>query len=108
MRTWEEAKQEHLAEVLKKYKIQNIVGIFAYGSQNYNAHTADSDWDTKVIYVPSFNELVLSSPVNETLEFPNGEHCEIKDIREMVKNFKKQNINFTEILFTKFNWINPN
>lgn len=108
MRSWEEAKQEHLAEVLKKYNIQNIVGIFAYGSQNYNSYTEDSDWDTKVIYVPSFEELTLSSPVNETIELSNGEHCEIKDIREMVKNFKKQNINFTEILFTKYNWVNPN
>ena len=107
MRSWEEAKQEHLAEVLKKYNIQNIVGIFAYGSQNYNSDTENSDWDTKVIYVPSFEDLALSSPVSETLELSNGEHCEIKDIREMVKMFKKQNINFTEILFTKYNWVNP-
>lgn len=107
MRSWEEARKEHLAVVLEKYNIDNILGIFAYGSQNYNAQSADSDWDTKVIYIPSFDELVLSSIVNETIELPNGEHCVIKDIREMIKNYLKQNINFTETLFTEYKWINP-
>ena len=46
-------------------------------------------------------------PLSKELILPNNEHCEIKDIREMVKNFKKQNINFIEILFTEYFILNP-
>jgi hypothetical protein len=37
----------------------------------------------------------------------NLEHIDLKDIRLMFDCFKKQNINFVEILFTKFKIINP-
>jgi hypothetical protein len=37
----------------------------------------------------------------------NGAHLELKDIREMCKMWKKQNINFIEILFTDYYMINP-
>ena len=36
----------------------------------------------------------------------NNEHIDVKDIRLMFDNFKKQNINFLEILFTKFGIVN--
>jgi hypothetical protein len=38
---------------------------------------------------------------------PNNEHLDIKDIRLMFECFKKQNINFVEILFTEYKIINP-
>ena len=111
----------HKQNLFKKgYKEENILGIFVYGSQNYNLDTEDSDWDTKAIIVPSFRDLVLEDTVSEQIEIYNiyngiyccdkdstGEHCEVKDIREMVNMFKKQNINFIEILFTEYKWINP-
>ena len=108
MRKWEEALKEHKAAVLAAgFKEENIVGIFAYGSQNYGVATETSDWDTKAIIVPSYEELVLRPPVSREIHLENEEHCEVKDIREMVNMFKKQNINFIEILFTKYKWINP-
>lgn len=74
-----------------------------YGSQNYNLATAESDIDTKSIVLPSFEDIVLGRPpVTTTHMFDNGEQCDIKDIREMVKCWRKQNINFLEILFTKY------
>ena len=78
-----------------------------YGSQNYDLATAESDIDTKSIVLPSFEDIVLGRPpVTTTHMFDNGEQCDIKDIREMVKCWRKQNINFLEILFTKYFVIN--
>lgn len=108
MRTWEEALKEHKAAVLAAgFKEENIVGIFAYGSQNYGVATETSDWDTKAIIVPSYEELVLRPPVSREIHLENEEHCEVKDIREIVNMFKKQNINFLEILYTEYKWLNP-
>lgn len=108
MRSWEKALQEHKEAVLSAgFTESNILGIFAYGSQNYGVATENSDWDTKAIIVPSYEELVLRPPVSREIKLANGEHCEIKDIREIVNMFKKQNINFIEILYTQYKWLNP-
>ena len=108
MRPWKIALQEHRNAILNAgFKEENILGIFAYGSQNYGVATDNSDWDTKAVIVPSFEELVLQPPVSRELQLGNGEHCEVKDIREMVNNYKKQNINFIETLYTEYKWINP-
>lgn len=108
MRTWEEALKEHKAAVLAAgFKEKNIVGIFAYGSQNYGVATENSDWDTKAIIVPTYENLILQPQISKEIHLTNGEHCEVKDIREIVKMFKKQNINFLEILYTEYKWVNP-
>jgi predicted nucleotidyltransferase len=103
--------EEHV-RVVKEYLGNNqdgLLGVFLYGSQNYNLMTDNSDIDTKAIYIPSYEELVFDKPKSVEIEvntFFNNEHCELKDIREMVKMWKKQNINFMEILFTDYYWIN--
>ena len=109
MLNWETALENHKnAMVAAGFKEENILGIFAYGSQNYNFATENSDWDTKAIIVPSFEDLVLKRPVTKEVKVEEtDEHCEVKDIREMVEMFKKQNINFIEILFTEYKWVNP-
>lgn len=94
--------KEHYDFVLQHYKESQILGVFLYGSQNYNLHTEESDVDTKAIYIPTLEELAFEKPISKELVLPNGEHCEVKDIREIVKNFKKQNINFVELLFTDY------
>ena len=107
MRTWEEALKEHYEAVIAAgYENKNILGIFAYGSQNYGVETENSDWDTKAIIVPTWEDLVFQPPVSKEIHLVNGEHCEVKDIREIVKMFKKQNINFIEILYTEYKWVN--
>lgn len=99
--------EEHYNFLLKHYKSNQILGVFLFGSQNYNLATENSDVDTKAIYIPTLEELVFNEkPLSKVFDLPNGEKCEIKDIREMVKNFKKQNINFIEILFTKYYYLN--
>lgn len=98
--------QEHYDYLTQLYPPEQILGVFLYGSQNYGTDTENSDVDTKAILVPTLEDLCLSNPVSKEIHLPNDEHCEVKDIREMVKQFRKQNINFIEILFTKYKIIN--
>lgn len=85
-----------------------IVGIFLQGSQNYELDYEGSDIDCKAIILPSFTDIVLNNkPVSTTHVLLNNEHIDLKDIRLMFDCFKKQNINFVEILFTKYKIINP-
>ena len=86
-----------------------MVGVFLQGSQNYNLQYEDSDIDTKAIILPKFNDFVLNNkPVSTTLILESNEHIDLKDIRLMFECFKKQNINFIEILFTEYYILNPN
>lgn len=101
------ALKEHKKKVLEHYAEDQLLGVFLYGSQNYGISTENSDVDTKAILVPTVQDLVLEKPVSRELHMDNGEHCEVKDIREMVKMFEKQNINFLEIMYTDYCLINP-
>ena len=94
--------EQHYKFVCERYPAEQILGVFLYGSQNYDLDTPSSDVDTKAIYIPSFEEAVFNQPISKELHLPNGEHCEVKDIREFVKNLYKQNINFVEVLFTDY------
>ena len=86
----------------------NVLGIFLQGSQNYNLAYEGSDIDTKAIIIPSFEDFVLNrQPVSTTKILPSNEHIDLKDIRLMHECFRKQNINFVEILFTKYRYLNP-
>jgi predicted nucleotidyltransferase len=85
-----------------------VLGVLLQGSQNYNLDYEGSDIDTKAIIIPSFEDFVLNrKPVSTTLILPSDEHIDLKDIRLMHECFRKQNINFIEILFTKYRYINP-
>ena len=67
-----------------------------------------SDIDTKVIVIPSLEDVVMNKkPISTTHVLPNNEHLDIKDIRLYFDNFKKQNINFIEILFSPYYIVNP-
>jgi hypothetical protein len=86
----------------------NVLGVFLQGSQNYNLDYEGSDIDTKAILIPSFEDFVLNKkPVSTTLIKEDNSHIDIKDIRLMHDCFRKQNINFIEILFTKYKYLNP-
>lgn len=106
MRNIMQAIEEHKAKVLEQYPIYQVLGIFVYGSQNYSLATKDSDVDTKAIIIPTIENLALNPIKTRTLVLENGEHCEIMDIMHLVNNYKKQNINFVETLFTPYYWIN--
>jgi len=76
--------------------------LAVYGSQNYNLETPESDVDFKCIIIPTLDELIKNSkPVSTVVEF-NGWQIDIKDIRSYVESVVKCNINFLEILNTKY------
>lgn len=86
----------------------NVVGVFLYGSQNYELDYEKSDVDTKAIVLPTLSDIVLNrQPVSTTVDMGNNYLCDVKDIRKMLECFKKQNINFIELLFTKYYVLNP-
>ena len=86
----------------------NVLGVFVQGSDNYLLSWDGSDIDTKAIILPSFEDFCLNKkPVSTTLILPSNEHIDLKDIRLMHECFRKQNINFIEILFTKYRYMNP-
>lgn len=100
--------QEHLNYVVSQGISQDrILGIFLYGSQNYHLDNEDSDVDSKIIYIPTFEEMCLQKEWKSKEYHYENEHIEVKDIREMRIMFMKQNINFLEILYTTYFILNP-
>lgn len=87
-----------------------VLGVFLYGSWNYNTNTPDSDVDTKCILIPNLYSLAIKPYETKHLHMmdtENDEVCECMTIMHMVSNWKKQNINFLEVLFTPYCIINP-
>lgn len=98
----------HYNYIKDKY---DVLYLALQGSQNYGLDVYDKDYksdvDTKAIILPSFEDIVYNrQPVSETIVLDNNEHIDVKDIRVMFENFKKQNVNFLEILFTEFYILN--
>ena len=99
---------EHYEEALTIFPEDRIVGIFLQGSQNYGLDLPTSDVDTKLIVVPTFEDIALNKkPVSTTHVRANDEHIDFKDIRLYCETFRKQNLNFLEILFTDYYYVNP-
>ena len=88
-------------------KTHEVLGVFLFGSQNYETDLPGSDIDVKAIVMPPIQSLLLfSGEVKETHKRDNGE-LTVFDIRSMHNYIKKVNVNFLEILFTDFKIINP-
>lgn len=102
----------HIEEFEKTYPNLELFALCLQGSQNYglDIYTEDykSDIDTKALVIPSLEDVVMNKkPISTTHVLSNNEHLDIKDIRLYFDNFKKQNINFVEILFTPYYVVNP-
>ena len=101
--------QEHYNYLQQKG--YEIVFLALQGSQNYGLDIYDDDYmsdvDTKAVVLPSFEDFVYNRrPESDTIVLDNNEHIDVKDVRPMFENYKKQNINFVETLFTKYMIIN--
>ncbi|MEY8366999.1 DUF3848 domain-containing protein [Anaerovoracaceae bacterium 41-7] len=100
--------QEHYDWAIKSG--YEVIGCFLQGSWNYGPNMTDeeSDVDTKCLVVPNFRDFCLGKKmVSTTHVMENNEHVDLKDLRLYVNCFKKQNVNFVEILFTDYFVINP-
>lgn len=98
--------EQHYLAAMRKYGRETVLGVFLYGSQNYNVDTPESDVDTKCILIPNIRALACHPYSVKHLDI-DGEVCECMPIQHMVANWKKQNINFVEVLFTPYVIINP-
>lgn len=100
--------KDHYDEALLHFPKEQIVGVFLQGSQNYELDYEGSDVDTKLIVVPSFKDICLNrKPISTTYVRANNEHTDWKDVRLYMETFRKQNLNFLEILFTPYYIVNP-
>lgn len=100
--------KEHLDEALQNPKIHDWFMIAVNGSYNYNMDTPQSDIDSKLLVIPSLEQLVSGKSLNYLhCMSDNGEHVEVKDIRHYFATMLKQNINFVETLYAQVWIINP-
>lgn len=84
------------------------VYVALQGSQNYRLDYEGSDVDSKAMTVPTLEDIVKNKKlVSYTHVRDNDEHIDVKDVRLMFDCFRKQNINFVEIIFSDYYWINP-
>ena len=98
---------EHYQEALTIFPKDKILGIFIQGSQNYQLDYSGSDIDTKCIVLPTLENVCLNEKATSyTHVRANNEHIDFKDLRVITGDFKKQNINFLEVLFTKYKIMN--
>lgn len=86
-----------------------IFGIFAFGSMNYGIHLEDSDIDSKMIIIPSKEEMLLmDKPTRTSVEIKDGkckngkEYCTIIDIRFILKELLTGNFSSYEILSNNY------
>lgn len=105
-----ERLEEHYKEL--KDKGYEVVAIMLQGSQNYGLQEYSKDYmsdvDSKAIILPSFRDFIKGTPpLSTTIVRDNNEHIDVKDIRVMFDMFKKENISYIELLFTKWKIINP-
>ena len=98
---------DHYDETRNTFGLNKIVGVFLQGSQNYGLDYESSDVDTKAVLLPSFKDIVLNKqPISTTHVREDNSHTDWKDMRLMLNCFRKQNLNFLEILFTPYFFIN--
>lgn len=98
--------QKHYNRAVEHYGEKNVLGVFLYGSWNYGTNLPNSDVDTKCILLPDLFHLAIK-PYEVKHLAVDDEVCECMTIMHMVANWKKQNINFVEVLFTDYCIINP-
>lgn len=96
--------QKHYEYASQNFEKDNIIGIFLIGSQNYGTDLPTSDIDTELIITPTLEEIYQNKQgKSSTIYLPNSnEQIKIKDIRCVFSEFKKQNINTIEILYTNY------
>lgn len=100
--------REHYNEALEYFPEDRIVGVYYQGSANYGLDYINSDVDTKLIVTPTFEDIAMNRKAVSTTHIrANEEHIDFKDIRLYIQTFRKQNLNFLEILYTPYCIVNP-
>ena len=100
--------EKHLDETKELgYFNPQFVVLGLQGSQNYGLSNEYSDVDTKLLLLPTFADLVYNKePKSTTHVLSNKEHMDLKDFRLYLPTLLKQNVNFVELLFTDYYFVN--
>lgn len=97
----------HLEESIEYFSEDQVAFIALQGSQNYGLEVPGNNVDAKLVLLPSLDDLIFNrKPVSTTHIRENNEHTDWKDLRLMFQTFRKQNLNFIEILYSP--WIVAN
>ena len=87
-----------------------VVAVFPYGSMNYNCDDEGSDTDIFAIIVPDIDYYVFGQsnerPYKGTLQVSSGE-IKLVPINNYVYKLLDMDLQSIEILFAKWNLINP-
>lgn len=100
--------EDHLLDAINNdMNPHNILFIALEGSQNYGLDIKTSDVDTKLIVLPTLDDVIYGRKlVSSTAVRENEEHTNYSDIRFFFPTLKRQNINFIETLFSKWILVN--
>ena len=100
--------QRHYNFAANYVNVENIIGCYLIGSQNYQLDDEQFDIDTIVLVVPTLKDIALNNkPISKTYIQDNGEHTTLKDIRLFINGIKKGRLDCLEILYTQYYMINP-
>ena len=99
--TYTQRLDAHLADA-KDY-IDKYFTIASFGSMNYSLDDENSDFDTKMIIIPSLKDICLAkAPVSTVIVRDNDEHIEVRDLRLVDKSWRKQALSSLELLFAPY------
>lgn len=100
--------QQRLAEQLEYFTndfAAEPIGIFLYGSQNYNLSDADSDVDACIIFIPPAED--RNGTMGLERDLPNGERLLAYPLLGFYTGLVHSHFTMLELLFTEHYIINP-
>lgn len=104
---------KHLEAAVEKVREMGYTPVYAalYGSQNYglDVYTEEhqSDYDVKVIVMPTLHDMVFkSATISTTIDYDGGQ-VDVKDAITMTNIICKMNTQYLEILLTPFYLVFP-
>lgn len=96
--------QRHYDEVLRRYRPEQVVGVFYFGSANYQADYEKSDIDTWAIIIEDTYE---SESYEIEVQFFNKEVIKYCDIRAYINGILHSDWQYLLTLYTKYYLLNP-
>jgi len=111
--SYSEAKRQWLQRRLCEYQnvLTNqgyqVLGLFLYGSQNYQMDTLTSDVDAVAVVLPTAVEHTFDLPMEKTVEMEYGS-VRVKDVRQFARQLLKGNYSTLEWLLTPYRTLHGN
>lgn len=99
-RYWLQQKLREYQNTLTDQGYQ-VLGVFLYGSQNYQMDTLTSDVDAVAVVLPTATDLVFNIPLEKTIEMKHGS-VRVKDLRCFAQQLLKGNYSSLEWLLTPY------